>query len=100
MLHTLNHSVQTTCQEPITAADEVRADTSICHVVMLACCYRLFRSENPTAPSSAVHAECAGVFAAPSLRPLPGPGPGPVDVSPPQTSLRPRGPERGETSIS
>lgn len=99
MLHTFNHSVHTTCHEPITAVDEIPADNRVRHVVTLTYCQRLLCSENPTSSSSAVHAECAGVLPAPSLRPLPGPGPGPVDVSPPQTSLRPRGPQRGETAI-
>lgn len=52
-------------------------------------------SKNPTS-SSAIFAQRARVLAAAPVRPLSGPSASFVDVSPSQTSLRPRGPERGE----
>lgn len=55
-----------------------------------------FDSENPASTQSALPAQCAGVLPAASLRAVPGPRPGIMDVSPPQTSLRPRRLERGE----
>lgn len=58
--------------------------------------FRFFlASKNPTSPS-AVFAQRARVLAAAPVHPLSGPSASFVDVSPSQTSLRPRGPERGE----
>lgn len=67
-------------------------------VMKLACCNHSIPpgSENPASASSAVLAQRAGVLPAASLRTVSGPRFGFVDVSPPQTSLRPRRPERGE----